>query len=77
MSRCKSCGAEIIWATTEIGNTIPLDAEPTERPAGLFRLIEDGFGGHRAISAAGGLFHITHFATCPDADAHRKEALKR
>jgi len=27
-TRCRSCNAELIWATTEKGKPIPLDAEP-------------------------------------------------
>ncbi len=76
MSRCRSCQAEIIWAITEAGKRIPLDDEPAlETPAGLFTLDSNwpGEGGPRAISAAAGArLYRSHFATCPNADQHRK-----
>ena len=28
MSKCKRCGAEIIWITTVAGKNMPCDAEP-------------------------------------------------
>lgn len=75
MANCRSCGAEIIWARTVAGRLIPLDAEPAERPKGIFRLEEallDG-GPQIAISAASDPVYISHFATCPHADEHRRE----
>ena len=28
MSRCRSCGAEVVWSKTENDRNIPLDPEP-------------------------------------------------
>jgi hypothetical protein len=67
VSRCRSCDAEIIWAVTPKGKRIPLDAEPAERPAGLFRL-----EGENAISVAGEPVYLSHFVTCPNAAQHRR-----
>jgi hypothetical protein len=50
---------------------IPLDSDPAERPTGLFTLRSDR-GELFADSAAGTPVYISHFATCPNADAHRK-----
>jgi len=69
-ARCKSCDAEIIWAVTEAGNRIPIDAEPIERPPNQFLLVEidNEVVAHRAVEP----LYITHFATCPHADEHRR-----
>lgn len=73
MARCRSCHAEIIWALTASGRKIPLDAEPAERPTGLFRLEPiDGSTDQRAVSAAGEPVYLSHFSTCVSADQHRK-----
>lgn len=86
VSRCRSCGAAIIWATvTPSGKTMPVDAEP--HPEGTVRWHQDGgnvvevLGGEllatvREIGAAIGAMHRSHFATCPNAAAHRKPTAK-
>lgn len=64
----------MIWATTERGKAIPLDAEPN--PTGTITTMVEG-------DVLRALFHVpgdvpgeprytTHFATCPDAIRHRK-----
>lgn len=69
MSRCRSCAAEIIWAHTEKGKRIPLDAEPVE--GGNIEL-RDGIATiyGQAIFGTEALY-VSHFATCPDAAEHR------
>lgn len=76
MSKCRSCDAELVWAVTVNGKRIPLDAEPAERPQGLFRLEAPPRVGEAplAVSVAGEYVYISHFATCPNADEHRKAA---
>lgn len=81
MSTCRSCGAEIVWATVRSsGKKMPLDATAT--PDGNVWLHPDGFCDISA-TPSGDLFagdspatgvtrHTSHFATCPDADTHRK-----
>lgn len=67
MSFCKSCGAEIVWAVTDLGRKMPLDAKPTEH--GTF-VLHDG----RAfvdVTAAGPRY-TSHFATCGFASQHRR-----
>lgn len=73
MAACRSCGAEILWATTENGKRIPIDPEPAERPSGLFKL-EQSLLGLKAVSVAGEPVYLSHFVTCPNAAAHRKPA---
>jgi len=64
MAKCKSCGAEVIWATTEDGKKIPLDAKGEKR----FIASEK----QKGVVIMRTTF-ITHFATCPNADKHRKK----
>jgi hypothetical protein len=72
MSRCRSCNAEIIWARTESGKAMPLDAEPTEdgnvKIVGGFAVV----GGLQLLDP--GPRYTSHFATCPNAAQHRRPA---
>ena len=75
MSRCRSCGAPIMWATSERGKSIPLDPEPYrgDSPAGLFVL-----RGRTAIAITPDAFpdeprFVSHFATCSHPERHRRQ----
>lgn len=77
VSRCRSCGAEIIWIKTQTGKSMPVDSERiyyTPKTNGLLKLVTpDG----RVISAEPDpsstvWAYVSHFATCPYADRHRK-----
>lgn len=79
MNRCRSCDAEIIWAATPAGKSMPLNAKPdpfgnvevsgdTARPvatvlAGLF--LEDARSTGREL-------YMPHHATCPQGRDWRK-----
>lgn len=65
---CKSCGAAILWALTDNGKRMPVNAEPVENGNLLLVADEDG---PRAIYATQGT-HVSHFATCPYAENWRK-----
>lgn len=66
---CRTCKAAIIWVKTEKGKKMPLDATPTE--AGMFFLDEeDGIALYGRGKQATG--YTSHFATCPQANQHRK-----
>jgi hypothetical protein len=71
---CRSCGAPIVWAKTPRGKAMPLDATPAAD--GNIVLEEDNAGAiaHVRTAAFGGVgvFHKSHFATCPNANQHRK-----
>lgn len=80
-AKCSSCGAAIIWAVMPSGKRMPLDAEP-DQGKGCIRVIPLGDGSVRgeilkdvelqdAATALVPLF-VSHFATCPNAKAHRK-----
>lgn len=76
MSSCRSCNAPIIWAITENGKRMPLDAEPFALPAGLFAL-DTSSDPPLTVSVAAERrepLYRSHFATCPNADQHRKRA---
>lgn len=55
--RCASCGAAIVWMRTKSGRRIPVDLASAD-PA------------HQNFDPVMG--HISHFATCPQADQHRR-----
>ena len=73
MSTCSSCGAEILWAVTEKGRRIPLDVAVIDPPhPGLMVFTP---GSSPAVAVALGkerTLHVSHFATCPNAEQHRK-----
>jgi hypothetical protein len=74
MSACRSCGQEIIWATTPKGRYIPIDPEPD--PKGHLVLADTSKGAVLARvdrpDDPVGVRYVSHFATCPHADRHRK-----
>jgi hypothetical protein len=83
VSTCRSCVAEIIWARTEHGNRMPLDADPIAdaiaETRGLFVLRDHGSQEGPLAIAAWGLegtepHYRSHFATCPNAASHRRTA---
>jgi hypothetical protein len=54
--RCSSCRAQIIWFKTEAGKNMPVDADTVEPEDEELDLTR----------------HKSHFATCPNANQHRK-----
>ncbi len=67
--RCKTCNQPIMWATTAAGKAIPLDVEPV--PDG--NLVLDGGTARVAdMFSPPGPRWRSHFATCVDADIHRR-----
>jgi len=68
---CKSCKASIVWAMTTSGSRMPLDAKPVKQ--GTFTLLEDGRYLLAEIATGDDVDRYqSHFATCPNADRHRK-----
>lgn len=72
-SKCRGCGAPVIWRYTQGGRLMPLDAEPGEAYApGTFVLL----GPTECRPAdqmfdTGAVFYMNHWATCPVADSFR------
>lgn len=81
MSACSSCGEMIIFArNAKTGKTMPLDAEPNATRGNVY---VTGAGKTMAATvlsvalaqqfrAEGKLLYLSHFATCPRADRHRR-----
>lgn len=82
VSKCRSCKAAIIWAITEKGVRIPLDAEPNLKGNMTFDSVTVERDGHmveenrsRAISPLlepGVTRYMPHHATCPHGDHWRR-----
>lgn len=76
-AECRSCHAAVIWARTEAGKPMPIDAEP--RPDGNLIIVGTLEGSPLVKVDPPGLFddpstarYVSHFATCPNADEHRR-----
>lgn len=70
MSACRSCGAEILWCeATVTGRRMPIDPEPS--PIGNLVLVH---GGRFRVADNDDVppLHLSHFATCPQANEWRK-----
>jgi hypothetical protein len=73
--QCKSCYARIIWARTEKGVATPVDEKPTAN-GHLVLEIEDPRDApiaRRVGRKTGVPRYTTHFATCPNANDHRRK----
>ena len=68
---CRSCGAPIEWAHTAKGSRMPLDIE-SSRDANI--IVEGGIA--RIVKPGEGV-RTSHFATCPNADRHRRRDRSR
>lgn len=68
MKTCRSCGAEIIWTETMNGKKMPVDAKPVQG----FVLVRDELDPSSTPRAIPEKIHLSHFATCPNADQHRR-----
>ena len=75
MSKCKSCGAEILWIKMKSGKAMPVDPEPYrfckvgEDPDTFVTKEGETVKGIPGVIMTG---YISHFATCPNADRHRR-----
>lgn len=64
-AKCKSCGAEIVWVKMSGGALMPVDAKPKS----MVIVNETNMDGYVIMA------HTSHFATCPNANSHRKPAV--
>jgi hypothetical protein len=75
-ARCSSCKADVFWAMSAGGKPLPIDPEPREDGNLVVRRALGG--GRVAVSAkgvpAGEQRYVSHFATCPYADQHRRKS---
>lgn len=78
MNHCKGCGKEILWGITPSGKRIPLDPKP---PVYLIKG-DPTRNGHPVAVERIRQVHVSHFATCPQANhfsannTKKKEELK-
>lgn len=76
-AKCRSCGAPIYWVTTAGKKAMPIDVVP-DAAGGFVVAMQQPTGQLRAeafqASAHGSARnrYTSHFATCPNAAAHRK-----
>lgn len=56
---CASCGASIVWMKTSAGRAMPVDSASVAPSDDTSTLFDPGR-------------HTSHFATCPNADSHRR-----
>lgn len=66
-AKCSSCGADILWIKTMTGKAMPLNAKPEKR---VVLLTNDVTGLQRGDVRD---TYVSHFASCPQADAFRKK----
>lgn len=76
-SNCKSCGEPVIWALTQREKRMPVDVVPVvggnielEYNAPDGTALETPFATY--VRKSDELRYVSHFATCVDADQHRK-----
>lgn len=84
---CSTCGAQIVWCVSAAGRPIPMDPEPHEKGNRVIVLEapDPDNRGHQILRSrapdllleAGRPLYRAHFATCPQADAHRRRRRKR
>lgn len=79
MTKCRSCGATIEWVRTVDGNSMPIDWPHS--PVGNLR--REAWPSNiklptvyvltplEVAAAKGEPLYLSHFATCPNAQAHR------
>ena len=79
-SNCRTCGRPIIWVVFASGKKNPLDANPDMTAGTVILTGELGDRGTPIAKVIGvnearqypGARYTSHFATCPNADTHRR-----
>ena len=69
---CRSCKKPIVWVQmAKSGKKNPLDATPS--PEGTIAIGADGLGYMVTGEDRTPPLYLSHFATCPNSQQHRKE----
>ena len=79
MSKCRSCGAEIIWIKMRSGKAMPCDATPvnyTPDPDGELLVVDKNGNTVRGTRGGDESGYVSHFATCPQAGMFRRKSLQ-
>lgn len=67
-SECRSCDASIVWMRTVNDKNIPVDTDTVDEEN-----LEWTTGDHgNQVPVFDPSEHTSHFATCPNADQHRR-----
>lgn len=64
-AECKSCGAAIVWGTTEAGKKMPFNAQSAKG------WLIGKLNGQEGMCVQRDMY-VPHWAVCPDAASHRK-----
>ena len=67
MSKCKGCGAEIIWIKTITGKNMPVDAKPEKRVLVYKDLPEGTISNFIPDYGTVVTVYTPHWASCPKA----------
>ena len=83
--KCRACGAPIVWAESERGRMMPIDAEPSPRgnliKIGVAERVDPLRRRYSTVPIVGVVAaddpspaerYLSHFASCPHADQLRK-----
>ena len=75
VSKCRACGARILWIRTAKGKAMPCDPDRVRfRPAGgpeTFVMPDGKVQRGKRGASGGAVGYVSHFATCPRADRFR------
>lgn len=80
-TKCRACGAEIMFIKSVAGKTIPVNAEQItyeQKAGGSMKIVTPNgevISGELPVDLqkATGIGYISHFATCPEAESFRKK----
>lgn len=64
---CRSCQAPVIWVKSSKGKNVPIDGDELE----ITNIAKGGWVDLKTEKTPDGRF-VCHFATCPNADEHRR-----
>ena len=64
--KCKSCGELVFWVISTRGATIPINQQ--QSVDGNIRIVD----GTALVGTKGSGPYVSHFATCPHANKHRR-----
>lgn len=70
-SKCKGCGAPVVWRYTPAGKLMPLNAETLAQPnQGSYVVVDDKEcrPAEPMFDQPGTAYHMAHWATCPNAE---------
>jgi hypothetical protein len=75
--KCTTCGTSVVWATTRDGKQMPVNADPVDFGTVELHELPSGkvlatVGRYPVPGSPDRPVYVSHFATCPDANLHRR-----